>query len=93
MAEKPGRYSVPYDKKKSEILDVCFNNEWVQKLEKKMEQMIPLVLTKQSPRPDCCLILLGDLSYILNILKRKDDFTDRELDILQEDIDAWAENC
>jgi hypothetical protein len=36
--------------------------------------------------------MLGDLSYIINLLKRKDDFTDRELDILQEHIDTWAEN-
>jgi hypothetical protein len=89
-ADKPGRYSVPYDKQKSEILDV--NHEWAQKLEKEMEQIIPLILKKQSSRPDCWLIILCDLSYILNVLKRKDDFTDRELEILQEDIDAWAEN-
>jgi hypothetical protein len=91
-ADKPGRYSVPYDKQKSEVLDVSFKDEWAQKLEQNMEQMIPLILTKQSSRPDCWLIVPGDLSYILNVFKRKDDFTDRELNILQEDIDAWAEN-
>jgi hypothetical protein len=74
------------------MLDVSFNDEWAKKLEKKMEQTMPLILTKQACRPDCWLILLGNLSYILNVLNRKDDFTDRELDILQDDIDAWAEN-
>jgi hypothetical protein len=48
-AGKAGRYSVPYDKKKSEILDVSFNDEWVQKLEKQIEQKIPLILKKNHP--------------------------------------------
>jgi hypothetical protein len=91
-AEKPGRYCVPFHKQKSEILDVSFNDEWAQKLEKKMEQMIPLILTKQLSRPNCWLICLRDLSYILSVLNRKDDFTAREIDILQDDIDAWADN-
>jgi hypothetical protein len=81
-AEKPRRYSMTYDKQKSKLLDVSFNDEWAQKLDKKLEEMIPLILTKQSSRPDCWLVLLGDLSYILNVLNRKDDFIDREHDIL-----------
>jgi hypothetical protein len=54
--------------------------------------MIALTVSKQSSRPDCRFLLLGDLYYILNVLKVKDDFTDRELEILQEDTDAWADN-
>jgi hypothetical protein len=69
--EKPGRYVVPYDEHKSEILDVSFNDEWAQKLEKKIEQLIPLMLTEQSSKPQSWLILLGDLCYILNVLKWK----------------------
>jgi hypothetical protein len=90
--DKPGRYCIPYDKQKSEILDVSFNDEWAQRLEKKFEVLIPLMLKKPSSRSDSWLVLTGDLVHILNVLKRKDDFTDREISILQDDIDLWAEN-
>jgi hypothetical protein len=92
MADKPVSYSMPYDKQQSQITDVSFDGEWVQKLELNLEKIIPLVLTNQSCRPDWWLVLLSDLSYILNVVNRKEDFTSRELDILQDDIDEWAEN-
>jgi hypothetical protein len=50
------------------------------------------MLTEQASKPKSWLILFVDLCYILNVLTRKEYFTDRELEHLQEHIDEWAEN-
>jgi hypothetical protein len=48
-----------------------FNDEWTQKLEKKMVQLVPLIIMKQPSIPDSWSVLLGDLGDIFNVIKQK----------------------
>jgi hypothetical protein len=88
--EKPGRYIVLYDKQKGEIGEVSFNDEWAQKLEGKLGEIIPLTLKEEESDPDGWLHLCGKLSYILQVLTKKQDFTNHEISKLQIEIATWS---
>jgi hypothetical protein len=84
--EKPGRYKAPFDKVKGVLLEISFNDEWAQKIDVEFAKLIRIIFTTAKARQEIWLDVASNLSKILDTLKKRQEFTDDEIDMLENGI-------
>jgi hypothetical protein len=88
--DKPGCYKVPFYKVKGVILEISFNDEWTQKIDVKFAELIPRIFTTVNARQERWLDVASNLSKILDTLNKREEFTDDEIDMLDNDIHSMS---
>jgi hypothetical protein len=67
-----------------------FNDEWAQKIDVKFAELIPRIFTTLNARQKRWLDVASNLSKILDTLKKQEEFTDDEIDMLDNDIHSMS---
>jgi hypothetical protein len=84
-----GAYRVPYDPKTGLIGEVKFDDSRAKDLEEELNKILALLIT-QGPNKTAWSSCTSQISTIINILSKKLDFTDDEIDNFERRIDDWA---
>jgi hypothetical protein len=84
------RYKVPFDKVKGVLLEISSNDDWAQTIDVKFAELIPRIFTTVNDRQERWLDVASNLSKILDTLKKREEFTDDRIDILDNDIHSMS---
>jgi hypothetical protein len=88
--ERLGRYKVPFDKVEGILLEISFNDEWAQKIDVKFAELILRIFTIVNARQERWLYVASNLSKILDTLNKREEFTDDEIDMLENNIHSMS---
>jgi hypothetical protein len=88
--EKPGRYKVQFDNVKGVLLEIIFNDKWAQTIDVKFAELIPRIFTTVNARQERWLYVASNLSKILDTLKKREEFRDDKIDMLDNEIHSMS---